>query len=173
MIIILIQRAISRLIVITILVCLGFTAQLAALSPEWTGKKAPDFKLTGLDGDHIYQLSAYKGKIVILDFWASWCAPCKKSLPELHRIAKKYTGDLEVLAVTIDDDKDNAIRFVSQNNIELIIPFDAKKEVAGLYDIAAMPSLFVIDRGGVVRAEYSGYTEANIEDIISDIEELR
>lgn len=143
-----------------------------ALDSEWEGKKAPDFKLSDLYGKKTFQLSQFKDKIVILDFWASWCAPCKKSLPELERLANKYKKKIQVLAVTIDDDKENAIRFLKVNHLKMDVPHDIDKEIAGLYDIPAMPTLFIIDKAGVIRAEFGGYTESSFNEIVAALEKL-
>ena len=159
--------------IFTLILIVGVISSVFAKESEWEGKKAPDFNLTGLEGKKNYQLSQYRNKIVILDFWASWCAPCKKSLPELEQLAIKYMKDTQILAINIDDDKKNAISFLSANNIILDTPYDIKKEVVNLYNILAMPSLFIIDRKGIIRAEFGGYTVDSFEKIVEAIEEIR
>jgi thiol-disulfide isomerase/thioredoxin len=97
---------------ITILAIVNF--YLYGLGPASVGKMALDFKLKDLKSGEYISLQDYRGKIVILDFWATWCSPCKESLPELQRLATENQS-LSVLAVNIDDKKDNALHALSHN----------------------------------------------------------
>jgi thiol-disulfide isomerase/thioredoxin len=130
-------------------------------------------ELKNLKTKEAHRLSQYKGKIVVLDFWATWCAPCKKSLPRLAQIAKTYTNDMQILAISIDDDEDNAYRFIKENKIDILALYDDKKEVVGTYDIPAMPTLFIIDQKGIINSVFEGYTEDSFEEIEKAINRLR
>jgi thiol-disulfide isomerase/thioredoxin len=146
--------------------------QLHAAS-DVLGEKAPEFSLSDLDGKHVYKLSDYKDKIVILDFWASWCAPCKKSLPKLNQLAKSNDDKIVILTISVDDDISNARKFKKLLGIDLIALFDAAKKVATDYDVPAMPTLFIINQKGVVHAIFDGYTEDSWNDIVSELKKLR
>jgi peroxiredoxin len=150
-----------------------FIFPLASSDLPELGQKAPDFELRNLKTKQPHRLSQYVGKIIVLDFWATWCPPCKKSLPKLALIAKTYSEDVQILAISIDDSEDNAYRFIVDNKIDMLTLYDDEKEVVGSYDIPAMPTLFIIDRDGVIRSLFEGYTEDSLEEIEEKIKELR
>lgn len=149
-------------------ICCG----LAADSPEsLIGKIAPDFTLKTVDNRSQHSLKDFRGEVVLLDFWASWCPPCKKSLPELTRLQAQYEG-MKVLTINIDDKSENAADFIAKLNLKLITLYDREKTVVENYNIAGMPSALLIDRKGVVRHIFSGYTEKNMEEIREAVEDL-
>jgi thiol-disulfide isomerase/thioredoxin len=148
----------------------GFSI-LPAGESNWIGKAAPDFSLKSLDGKSTVALSDFQGKVVLLDFWATWCAPCKKTLPELAVLESRMKG-IQFLAVNIDDHKRNAIDFLEKYGLQINAPYDAKKKVVSRYDIKAMPTLFIIDKKGVIRFSHTGYRPADIGKIEREIKKL-
>jgi peroxiredoxin len=122
-----------------------------------TGQKAPGFRLPGLRGDTV-SLASYPGKVVLIDFWAQWCEPCKKELPELERLSKEFAGkDVVVLSVNIDKSRDNAERLAKQLGITFPVGLDPAGSVASTYDLPKMPTSFVVDKKGVVRFVHEGF----------------
>jgi peroxiredoxin len=121
-------------------------------------KPAPDFELKNAGGEAV-SLSSLRGKVVLLDFWASWCEPCKKELPLLAALAKKLKPrGVEVLAVNIDEKRANAEQFLKAHKVVLEVLFDEGGKVAAArYDPPTMPTSFVIDADGVVRHVNSGF----------------
>jgi thiol-disulfide isomerase/thioredoxin len=125
------------------------------------GMKAPDFKLKKLLGNSKVSLSAYKGKVVLVDFWASWCAPCKISMPHLQKLSQKYKN-FTVIAVNIDDEKENAIKFLKELNLEINAVHDSAKEVIEAYNVPEMPTAYLVDQYGKIQYIHSGYSEEKL-----------
>jgi peroxiredoxin len=123
------------------------------------GNKAPDFTLTDIEGKSV-SLSDYKGKKVFLNFWASWCPPCKAEMPDMQELyEEKAIGDFEILAVNmtfIEKNKGDELDFVKDNGLTFPIPLDVKGQVMGEYEIMAYPTSFFIDSDGIIRSRVMG-----------------
>ena len=105
-------------------------------------------------------LSAYRGKVVYVDFWASWCAPCRQSFPWLDTLVRDYgSQNFVVIGVNVDKDRDRALRFLNETPANFPIVYDPKGELATAYKVAGMPSGILIDRSGHVRFQHAGFTE--------------
>jgi len=103
-------------------------------------------------------LAQYQGKVVVLDFWASWCGPCRRSFPWLNAMHNKYQQDgLVVIGVNLDASQDDAAEFLEDYPAEFKIHFDTDATLATEYDVDAMPSSFVIGRDGALRASHRGF----------------
>ncbi|MGG0846481.1 TlpA disulfide reductase family protein [Peribacillus simplex] len=116
------------------------------------GAKAPNFTLKTLDGKQV-ELSDYKGKKVMLNFWATWCPPCKKEMPDMEKYTQQAGDDVVVLAVNIDPEND-VQSFVDNNGITFTIPLDsqsAKNPVNERYKILSIPTTYFIDKKGIIR----------------------
>ncbi len=138
----------------------------AARAEVKPGDKALDFSAATLAGQPL-KLSSLRGKVVLLDFWASWCEPCKKELPLLSKMAPRLKQKgIEIVAVNIDDDKAKAAAFVKEKGINLTVVPDAGKQIVGKWEPPKMPSSFVVDKAGTVRAVHGGFEpgdEAKLE----------
>ncbi|MGV2386805.1 MAG UNVERIFIED_CONTAM: TlpA family protein disulfide reductase, partial [Thermobifida fusca] len=132
-----------------------------ASGAEKAGPKAPDFSLRTLDGKRV-KLSDYEGKVVLLSFWATWCAPCKQELPILQRLLDKYEKEgLAVLAVNIDDPKTVAEvrRFVADRKLRMPVLLDGDSKVLGRFNPRhSLPFLQAIDREGRRAFHHTGFT---------------
>jgi thiol-disulfide isomerase/thioredoxin len=130
------------------------------------GEKSPDFSAATLAGPSL-RLSSLHGKVVLLDFWASWCEPCKKELPLLAKMAPRLKAKgIEIVAVNIDDDRQKALDFLRTHSLQLTVVSDPGKAIVGRWEPPKMPSSFAIDKAGVVRAVNGGFEpgdEAKIE----------
>ena len=136
------------------------------------GQPAPAFKLVALNGDSSVQLKDMAGKVVLMDFWASWCPPCRKSVPELSRLGVENPG-LVILAVSVDKEAKKARKFLKGNATEgLVALHDAKQEVADKYGIEGMPSAVLIDKKGIVRFRKDGYGEGDLEKLKAEAAKL-
>ncbi len=137
------------------------------------GRPAPDFELPGRAGGTV-RLSAHKGKVVVVDFWAEWCAPCKKELPALDALAKKYKDrGLAIVAVNIDKERANAERFLQQNSLDaLTIAFDPEGSVVGRWEPATMPTSYILDQGHSIAFVHSGFNPGDELAIEQEIQGL-
>ncbi len=142
----------------------AFFLRLLALSlfvvnshAQEAGKTATDFELLNTKQESV-KLSAYKGKIVYLDFWASWCVPCRETFPFMNQLKEKYGKDgLEVVAVNIDAKRPDADKFLAQIPADFTVLFDPKRIVAKIYALKGMPTSFLIDRSGNVISTHLGF----------------
>ncbi len=140
------------------------------------GGKAPDFSLPGVDGKTV-SLSDFKGKVVFIDFWASWCPPCKKEFPELNRfLDRQRDPDFVVLAVSVDKLRSHVDEFISglpeALSSRLHVLLDPDAEAIAKYNAKAMPTSFVIDREGVVRFMHFGFNESDPDAWSQEVSEL-
>lgn len=125
------------------------------------GAPAPDFTVAGADGRPL-QLSAYRGKLVYLDFWASWCAPCRRSFPWMNAMQERYgAGGLVVLGVNVDQRRPDAERFLAQVPARFAIAYDPQGATPALYAIKGMPSSVLIDPLGRVVFTHAGFRDAD------------
>ncbi len=135
------------------------------------GQRAPDFNLPSLKGPRV-SLSSLKGKVVLLDFWAQWCEPCKKELPELDKLAKHYSN-VVILTVNIDKQRDNAEKLAQSLGLSLPVLLDPAGAVAGQYDLPKMPSSYVIDKKGIVRFVHEGFEgSGDVDRFKKELDEL-
>ncbi len=138
-------------------------------------KKAPEFTLNGLDGKAV-SLGDFKGRIVFLDFWASWCPPCKKELPEITKLGEKFKpGEMAIVAVSVDKKKEHAGSFISTVpgvGKTVAVLHDPESKVVAAYMAQAMPTSYIIDRDGVIRFVHFGYREEDPAEWIKEIESL-
>jgi cytochrome c biogenesis protein CcmG/thiol:disulfide interchange protein DsbE len=126
-----------------------------ALAVE-TGRAAPDFTVTDGGGKAI-RLSEYRGKQAIyVDFWASWCIPCRNSFPWMNELQSRFPN-IKILAINLDERREDADRFLAAVPARFPIAFDPKGAVARSYDVKVMPSSMLIDADGVVRLEHRGF----------------
>jgi cytochrome c biogenesis protein CcmG, thiol:disulfide interchange protein DsbE len=140
------------------------------------GFQAPDFELVESDGKTI-QLSSLRGNPVLINFWASWCAPCKAEMPAMEHVYQKYGKDgLQILAInsSIQDNRSNALAFTSQLGLSFPILFDENGIVSNSYKVRALPTSFFVDRQGIVRDVVIGgpMAEALLEIRVQQLLEL-
>lgn len=118
--------------------------------------KAPDFTLQGQDG--IVNLESYRGRIVYVDFWASWCVPCRKSFPWMNAMQSRYEKyGFSIIAINLDEDRVLADQFLERIPAEFTIAFDPSGKSAERYGVKVMPSSYIVDRDGNVVAEHKGF----------------
>jgi peroxiredoxin len=128
-----------------------------AAAADIVGQPAPDFALRSMKGPSM-RLSEHLGEVVIINFWASWCGPCRQEMPLLDELYGKYQrAGLVMLSVNIDENAEPAIEMAQTLRISYPVLFDTRKEVSRAYDVSAMPVTVLVDRAGVVRYVSEGY----------------
>jgi cytochrome c biogenesis protein CcmG, thiol:disulfide interchange protein DsbE len=137
---------------------------LALASPSsWAldaGANAPELNLPGVKD--AVNLSALKGKVVYVDFWASWCGPCRQSFPFMNELQAKYRAQgLEIVAINLDAKRADADQFLTQTPAQFTVAFDAKSDSAKRFEVKGMPYSYVIGRDGKVIATHNGF---NLDD---------
>ena len=121
--------------------------------PAQTGQPAPDFTVS--DGATTVHLASYRGRVVLLNFWATWCAPCVEEMPSLLELHHDQPS-LAILAVSIDEDPDAYSRFLARHHVDLITVRDPAQKAAQLYHTEMWPETYVIDRQGIIRRKFVG-----------------
>jgi peroxiredoxin len=138
---------------VALAICAVLAAPLGAAS-----KPAPDVTLRTANGDTV-RLADLKGRVVLVDFWASWCAPCKTSFPALDALFREYRErGVEVLAVNVDEQRHNADAFLAERPYALTVLFDPSGASAEAFGVEGMPSSFIVDREGAIRFTHMGYS---------------
>jgi peroxiredoxin len=139
--------------------------------PPMIGKPAPQF--TVQDSDRTVSLSDLKGKVVVLNFWATWCPPCVEEMPSLIQMQQRMENKgVIVLAVSVDDDQSNYQKFLRDNRVNLLTVRDADQKSNNLYGTFKFPETYIIDRNGVVRRKFIGpvdWTQADVLDYLSKL----
>lgn len=131
------------------------------------GQPAPDFALKSSTGENM-RLSEYRGDVVMINFWATWCGPCRQEMPLLDELYSRYQRvGFNLLGVNIDDDSGRAMDMIEDLGVNFPVLFDARKEVSKLYDVEAMPVTVIVDRDGTVRYVHHGY-KPGYEDMYLD-----
>lgn len=147
------RQALRALLGAALAVCAGLSGGAAPSTA------APDFTLRTADGRNV-RLQELRGQVVMVNFWASWCAPCRVEMPHLIRLSDKYRASgFALLGVNVDDDPKNALNAAAKMGIRFPVLLDADKRVAQLYQVATMPSTVLIDRDGRVRYVHRGYRD--------------
>lgn len=159
-------RLFHRALLAASAILLGLLVSVQAAAVE-EGQPAPDFTLPGVrDSDSTVQLSELQGKVVYVDFWASWCLPCLRSLPQINGLYQQYRDQgFEVVAITIDDPVEDATEFLDDLDVPLAysVVLDATADVMDQYRVVGMPTSFLIDRNGVIRKVHKGFREGDTE----------
>lgn len=143
------MNSMIKSVVISLLIAASQSAQ--AQEPTQLG-----FELPGQNAK--VSLHEHAGKVVYVDFWASWCGPCKQSFPFMNELQKKYSAaGLRIIAINVDKDKEDAQKFLSKNPTQFILAFDAEGIVPAQYQVKGMPSSYLIGRDGKLVYTHKGF----------------
>ena len=148
-----------------------FTASSLA-SSGLAGQDAPDFVLKSASGANL-RLSEHRGNVVMINFWATWCGPCRQEMPLLNDLYARYERvGFSLLGVNIDDDSRRALEMAEDLGVSFPVLFDERKEVSRLYQVEAMPVTVLVDREGKVRHVHLGYKPGYEEKYLAQIRSL-
>ncbi len=151
-----------------------------AVAPGASGAKhellnnpAPDFSGDSVNGKGKIALQQWKGKVVLVDFWATWCQPCQKSFPKLEELRVKYSASgFEIVAVSEDDEQNGVKEFGASYGTKFPLLWDKDKSIANKWHPPAMPSSFLVDKKGVVRFVHLGYHDGEEKEIEAELKSL-
>jgi len=152
-------------------VLLSLSGCYSGTRPPRIGSAAPDF--TVHDSDRTVTLSQLKGRVVVLNFWATWCPPCIEEMPSLVQMQQRMKAKgVTVLAVSVDVDQDNYQRFLKDHSVNLLSVRDADQKSNALYGTFKFPETYVIDRSGIVRRKFIGAVDWTEPDVIEYLGKL-
>lgn len=130
------------------------------IAPE-KGAIAPDFSLESVSGE-IVHLSDFKGKVVLMNFWAVWCPPCRQEMPSIQNVHESYGDQVVVLAVNAGDTKEDASAFMDELELTFEVVLDSNLEVEEQFRVRGLPSTFFIDQDGVIQILHIGFMEESL-----------
>lgn len=153
---------------------LGLAASMGGLSTGGSaraaepGTPAPGFKLPGLSGE--VDLSAWLGQLVYVDFWASWCGPCRLSFPFMNELQQRHRAQgLQVVAINVDAKRADADRFLSANPAQFTLAFDAKGDTPRRWAVKSMPSSSLVGRDGRVLWVHRGFRDEDRTELMAKV----
>lgn len=157
-----------RIILLVLSIFMGSSLASSGL----TGQTAPDFVLKSSTGENL-RLSEYRGDVVMINFWATWCGPCRQEMPLLDELYGRYQRvGFSLLGVNIDDDSRRAMAMVKELGVRFPVLFDEEKKVSKLYEVEAMPLTILLDREGTVRHIHYGYKPGYEQKYLNEIRSL-
>ncbi|MCH8306810.1 MAG: TlpA family protein disulfide reductase [Proteobacteria bacterium] len=157
-----------RIILLVLSIFMGSSLASSGL----TGQTAPDFVLRSSTGENL-RLSEYRGDVVMINFWATWCGPCRQEMPLLDELYGRYQRvGFSLLGVNIDDDSRRAMAMVKELGVRFPVLFDEEKKVSKLYEVEAMPLTILLDREGTVRHIHYGYKPGYEQKYLNEIRSL-
>jgi thiol-disulfide isomerase/thioredoxin len=121
------------------------------------GSAAPDLSIQTINGKGKISNDSLKGQIAIIDFWATWCEPCKTAFPKLEEISKKHAGKVEIVGISVDDEQGNVATFAKENGATFAIGWDEGHSLAERWKVKAMPTTVILDPSGTVRHVHAGF----------------
>jgi cytochrome c biogenesis protein CcmG/thiol:disulfide interchange protein DsbE len=159
--------SIMRFFITFLIALLGFLASGNAIADGTVAKAsvlAPDFKLDGEQGS--IHLKQHRGQLIYLDFWASWCQPCKKSFDWMNQMQARYGNEgLKIIAINLDEDRSKAERFLKNLPANFTVAYDPQGITAEQYQVKAMPSSYIIDKNGHLLYTNKGFRGNDKEEL--------
>ncbi len=137
------------------------------------GQSIPDCQALSEVGSQSFNISAFRGKVVLVDFWATWCPPCAQSMPFLNNLRNELKDQgFEIVAINVDEDVEQTKRFLEVHRVDYPILMDPKGQCPAAFDVQAMPSSYFVDKTGKVRAVHQGYRDSDQAEIRRQVLQL-
>jgi peroxiredoxin len=136
------------------------------------GAAAPPFELASPDGKQTLRLADYAGKVVVVDFWATWCTPCHDSFPVYQRLSEKFRGKAVMVGISVDEQPDGIAKFAKETGAKFPLAWDDGQITSKSYQPPTMPTCFVVDKTGIVRFVHVGFHAGEEQEIASEIGSL-
>jgi cytochrome c biogenesis protein CcmG, thiol:disulfide interchange protein DsbE len=136
------------------------------------GVHAPSFSRPAVSGAGTLSTDSVKGKVLIVDFWATYCQPCAKEFPKLQALVDQHAGSVVVYALSEDDATEGIAGFVKKTGVHFPIAWDQGNSISQRYKLEKMPTSFVVDKKGVIRFVHGGYVEGEAEKIGQEVNQL-
>jgi len=150
----------------------GFFAASSLASSGLAGQEAPDFALKSAGGANM-RLSEHRGNVVMINFWATWCGPCRQEMPLLDSIYKQYKDkNFTLLGVNVEPDPKLANDWLKKQPVSFPVLYDVKSDVSNLYKVSGMPSTVFVDKKGNVRVIHRGYKPGDENEYMNNIRML-
>ncbi len=165
-----IKSFLQSLTILSSLILALFSSSAFAVS---IGDKAPDFNIPRLETKGMISLKQYRGKVVYVDFWASWCGPCRQSLPALNKIRKEFRSKgFEVIAINLDEERDDAMEFLKEFPVAYPTARDTSGKVPEAYGLVGMPTAYLVDRKGNIQMVHEGFKKTDGAPLKAKIKKL-
>ena len=133
---------------------------------------APDFTLKSLGGENL-KLSEFRGDVILINFWASWCGPCRQEMPLLDALYQRYNPiGFTILGINVENDSEQAMKLLKEMPVSFPILFDTQNTVSKLYNLVGMPSTMIVDRDGNIRYQHFAYLPGYEKKYEEQIKEL-
>ena len=166
------MRNVFKLCLYLSIACLLWPGAAAPASEIASGQAAPGFTLKSLGGKNL-SLREFRGRVVMINFWATWCGPCRQEMPLLDQMHKRYSSlGFTLVGVNVDANSKDAEEWLSKTPVSFPVLFDRESKVSKLYDVSAMPSTVFIDRQGNVRYLHRGYKAGDEGEYLNQIRAL-
>ncbi len=136
------------------------------------GKPAPDLSIQTLNDKGKISLESLQGKVIVVDFWATWCGPCKQSFPKLEELSKKVSDKVVIVGVSVDDEKKGVAEFAKENGATFAIGWDEGHTIASKWKVGTMPTTFIVDATGKVRHIHDGYHDGETKVMEKELQAL-
>src|SRR5689334_6172917 len=136
------------------------------------GVHAPSFSRPPVVGQSALSTDGAKGKVLVIDFWATYCKPCEKEFPKLQALADKHGGSMLVYGLSEDESTDGIAAFVKKTGVRFPIGWDQGNSISQRYKLDKMPTSYVVDKKGIIRFVHGGYSDGEEEEIACQVDEL-
>ena len=160
-----------------LVLALAFLLPVSSAMASTVGEKAPAFKAMDLAGKP-FEFKGAEGGVTLVNFWATWCAPCASEFPELNKLAAEYKGSVKVFAISLDegDQKTKIEKWLAKRNpgpLAIKVLYDKEEKSAEDYNVSAMPTTFIIDKTGTIRFVHTGFSPEDAPVWRKEIQSLR